>query len=93
MFREQSQIGLKGRQRLHRVERTGSGNSKASDPPLLFPKRQPRDVSMFAPMVFDARFSADWAEEQEKRAAARRIEQERVAAFYEGRVDARNRRD
>jgi hypothetical protein len=48
---------------------------------------------MFAPMVFDARFSADWAEEQEKRAAARRIEQERVAAFYEGRVDARNRRD
>jgi hypothetical protein len=36
MFREQSQIGLKGRQHLYRTERGGSDSSEASDPPFLF---------------------------------------------------------
>jgi hypothetical protein len=36
MFREQSQIGLKGRQRLHCVGRSSSGSAKPSDPPFLF---------------------------------------------------------
>jgi hypothetical protein len=36
MFREQSQIGLKGRQRLHRVEYGRSRSAKATDPLFLF---------------------------------------------------------
>jgi hypothetical protein len=36
MFREQPQIGLKSRQRLHGFECTGSGSTQAGDPPFLF---------------------------------------------------------
>ena len=36
MFREQSQIGLKGRRRLYRVQRRSSGSAEASDTPFLF---------------------------------------------------------
>ena len=36
MFREQSQVGLKGWQHFHRVERRGSGSAQASNPFFLF---------------------------------------------------------
>jgi hypothetical protein len=36
MFREQSQIGLKGRQHLRRVECGRSSSAKAGDPSFLF---------------------------------------------------------
>jgi hypothetical protein len=44
MFRDQSQIGFKGGQRLHCVERTGAGSSEACDPPFLL-----RDDLLCAP--------------------------------------------
>jgi hypothetical protein len=36
MFREQAQIGLKGRQHLYGVECRSSSSAKTSDPPFLF---------------------------------------------------------
>lgn len=36
MFHEQAQIGLKGRQRSHRIECRSSNGAKAGDPLFLF---------------------------------------------------------
>jgi hypothetical protein len=63
-----------------------------SDRPL-FPPPQRRDMSMLAPVPYDPRYSADWAEANEDRATEAQAEQERVAAFYDNQARERERRE
>lgn len=46
------------------------------------PRRTTIDPMLFAPPVFDRRYSADWAAARDDNAAAAQAEQDRVANFY-----------
>jgi hypothetical protein len=59
---------------------------------LLYPPPRRLDLSAFAPVPHDDRFSADWAETLEPRAAEVEAEQERVAAFYDNQARVREKR-
>ena len=50
-------------------------------------------MSMLAPVPYDPRYSADWAEANEDRATEAQAEQERVAAFYDKQARERERRE
>ncbi len=60
---------------------------------LRYPPPQHLDVSSIAPVPYDPRYSADWAEVEEERLAAIRAEHERVAAYNEERARLHHERE
>jgi hypothetical protein len=59
---------------------------------LLYPPPRRLDLSAFAPVPHDDRFSADWAATQEEHAAERQAEQDRVTTFYRDQAREREQR-